>query len=78
MPSVSSPPSLTARDFYSALTIVWLFLTLVALEALPSDASWRSYVLPAGTLVMLGFYARAWRRAQLRSSPAVGSHPGAV
>ena len=64
MSAVSAPPSITARDFYGALTIVWLFLTLIALDAIPAHASWRSYLLPIGTLVLLGLYARAWRRAQ--------------
>jgi len=66
--SAVSSPSVTERDFYGALTSVWVFLTLVAIEALPADATWRSYILPIGTLVMLGFYARAWRRAQVLSS----------
>jgi hypothetical protein len=68
MPADSSRPSLTASDFYGALTVNWLFLTLVALGALPADATWRSYLLPIGTLVMLAVYARAWRRAQGRSA----------
>ena len=73
MSASSSPPSLTASDFYGALTVVWLFLTLVALEVLPSDASWRAYALPIGTLIMLGFYARAWRRSQVRSRSSAES-----
>lgn len=64
MSSVSSLPHVTRSDFYASLTVVWLFLTLTALSALPDHPTWRAYILPAGTLLMLGVYARAWRRAQ--------------
>lgn len=72
MSSVSSP-QVTPSDFYGSLTVIWLFLTLIALRALPADPTWRAYLLPVGTLVMLGFYARAWRRAQVLSSRSADS-----
>ena len=78
MSRVSSPPPVTTSDFYSSLTAIWLFLTLISLSALPADPTWRSYLLPVGTLLMLGFYARAWRGAQVLSSSSPDSVKRAV
>ena len=53
-------PLVTARDFYASLTLIWLFLVMVAIQSTGRD--WTGYILPVGALIMLAMYAREWRR----------------
>ena len=55
-------PTVTARDFYGALTNIWLFLVMVAIQGTSAAEGWTAYVLPIGGLIMLGIHAREWRR----------------
>jgi hypothetical protein len=71
--SPSSQPSITRSELYLALLTVWLFMVSIALATVPPDASWRSYALPIGTIIMFAFHANAYRQASRAHRPRTSS-----
>jgi hypothetical protein len=49
---------ITRRELYFELTLVWLFVVLVAVQAMPEDVTWTSLLLPIGGLLIL--LAHVW------------------
>jgi hypothetical protein len=59
----------TRRDFYSALSIIWLYIFLVIGELLREDSRWTKWVLWAVSAVSMLMYAvLAYRSRGTRES----------
>jgi hypothetical protein len=52
MAESSTTPTVTRKEFYSALSLIWLYIMLVIGQLLNDDAKWTLYVLFAAALVM--------------------------
>ena len=71
---IDVPPGapVTRREFYMSLTLVWLFIVLLAAAELERASGWTALVLPLGALGIFFLHAVALRRA-LASGPSSGT-----
>jgi hypothetical protein len=66
----SDSTAVTRRDFYNAITVIWVFMMFIIHKlhiAKPNDPSWRDYVLSGAAVGMALLYAALSFRELLRS-----------
>ena len=70
------PPDapVTRREFSMSLTLVWLFIVLIAVPDLERPSRWTDLVLPVGALGILFLHAASLRRT-LASGGSRGNSP---
>ncbi len=71
----SNEVTISRRDFYSSLAVVWMFIMIILhkqLIASPNNPGWQDYLIWGSALGMTFVYsAYAWKeRRRLRSAPA--------